>query len=105
MEPEISQLCEGNGYLVLKLCIGVRNPIILCKLHLHSEAIAIVVAYSGRIVWRTLSFTVTLGFSERVGGGGRVEAGAARARSTCDAEHPSYLTFIEVLPESRFGSN
>jgi hypothetical protein len=81
MEPETSQLCEENGHLVLKLCNGVRNPIILCKLHVHSEAIVIVVAYSGRILWRKLSFTVTLGFSEREGGASRrVETGAARAR-------------------------
>jgi hypothetical protein len=64
-----------------------------------------VVAYSGRIVWRKLSFTVTLGLSKgKAELRGRVEAGAARARSTCDAEHPSYLTFVEVLPKSRFGS-
>ena len=64
MELETSQLREGNGLLVLKLCNGVRNPIILCKIHLHSEAIVIVVAYSGRIVGEKLSFTVMLGFSE-----------------------------------------
>jgi hypothetical protein len=77
MEPETSQICEGKGQLVLKLCNGAGNPIILCKIHLHSEAIVIVVAYSG-IMWRKLSFTVKVGLSEREGGALRKSRGGSR---------------------------